>query len=528
MRRQGSAWRARCCLLVLLLLTLSLGVSVSAAALSKLRGGWYPWMPYQYEEKTDEVQRLTGLDIELFREIFENQLDFTLELPQINWDEHQQQLKEGKRDIAGGAFMTEERENYVYFSTPYRTEDIVLVANRRDAQARRFINKDKFIKDFPNSKLRLGVVDGYVYGDVIDDFLSAPANRNRVLSSASVQSNLQNLIEGKVDLVPVDRLVGASLIWENKFASQLVMGETPIFSGPIVALFSRSSTSPALVSSFNQALQTIRESGRYNMIVRGHLFPTLLGLAADQPWFRMLDNIGTAAFAFSGVLLARKEKFSFFGALVLASLPAVGGGILRDLLVNRDRPAVMDSPNHLAVVFVVVLVSYVALRLPERHVRLRLIPTIEEKGNWIIKLFDAVGLASFTVVGVIVAVEERCDPLLIWGPIFSAMTGAGGAILRDVIRADASHPSLHHEFYAEISLLWGFIFSLFIVSYADVESFNLMSIKIAVALTGIGCLLTRVLVIQRGIQAPAFASMPDRETMPPSAYSEREDGRRLQ
>jgi len=43
---------------------------------------------------------------------------------------------------------------------------------------------------------------------------------------------------------------------------------------------------------------------------------------------------------------------------------------------------------------------------------LRLIPTIEEKGNWIVKLFDAVGLASFTVVGVIVAVEERCDPLL--------------------------------------------------------------------------------------------------------------------
>ena len=65
-------------------------------------------------------------------------------------------------------------------------------------------------------------------------------------------------------------------------------------------------------------------------------------------------------------------------------------------------------------------------------------------------MLDAVGLASFTVVGVIVAVEERCNPLLVWGPIFSAMTGAGGySPRRD--RADASHPSLHHEFYAEIS-----------------------------------------------------------------------------
>ena len=140
-----------------------------------------------------------------------------------------------------------------------------------------------------------------------------------------------------------------------------------------------------------------------------------------------------------------------------------------------------------------VLASYIALRLSERHVRLQLIPTLEARGYWIVKVLDAVGLASFTVVGVIVAVEERCNPLLVWGPIFSAMTGAGGAILRDVIRADASHPSLHHEFYAEISLIWGFLLSAFIVTYADVESFNLMSIKIAVALAGIGCLLTRVL-----------------------------------
>ena len=345
-----------------------------------------------------------------------------------------------------------------------------------------------------------------------------------MLSSSNVKTNFRNLIEGKVDLVPVDRLVGASLIWKNKYAGQLVMGDTPIFSGPIVALFSRRSTSPALVSAFNQALQKIRESGKYNMIVRGHLFPTLLGLAADQPWFRMLDNVGTAAFAFSGVLLARKEKFSLFGALVLASLPAVGGGILRDLIVNRDRPAVMDSPHHLAIVCLVVLASYIALRLPERHVRLQLIPTLEAKGYWIVKVLDAVGLASFTVVGVIVAVEERCNPLLVWGPIFSAMTGAGGAILRDVIRADASHLFLHHEFYAEISLIWGFLLSAFIVSYADVESFNLMSIKIAVALAGTGCLLTRILVIQRGIQAPAFASMPDRRRTLPNAISDREPG----
>ena len=96
------------------------------------------------------------------------------------------------------------------------------------------------------------------------------------------------------------------------------------------------------------------------------------------------------------------------------------------------------------------------------------------------------------------------QPLLLWGPIFSAMTGAGGAILRDIIRADASHPTLRHELYAEISLFWGFVLSWFIVVYADAQRVNLLPINAFVAATAAGCLLTRLLVIQKGVQAPLF------------------------
>jgi len=108
---------------------------------------------------------------------------------------------------------------------------------------------------------------------------------------------------------------------------------------------------------------------------------------------------------------------------------------------------------------------------------------------------------------VIVAVEEQCEPLLLWGPIFSAMTGAGGAILRDIMRADASHPTLRNELYAEISLFWGFILSWFIVVYSDAQRVNLFPINTAVVVTALGCLLTRLLVIQKGIQAPSFVRL---------------------
>ena len=66
MRRKWMARRAGFGLFVLVLM-LSLGASVNVSAVPMLRAGWYPWMPYQYKEQNDQVQTLTGLDIELFR-----------------------------------------------------------------------------------------------------------------------------------------------------------------------------------------------------------------------------------------------------------------------------------------------------------------------------------------------------------------------------------------------------------------------------------------------------------------------------
>jgi len=105
-----------------------------------------------------------------------------------------------------------------------------------------------------------------------------------------------------------------------------------------------------------------------------------------------------------------------------------------------------------------------------------------------------------------VAVEEKCNPLLLWGPIFSAMTGAGGAILRDVIRADASHPTLRHDFYAELSFFWGLMLSIFISMYANSNNLHTLPMNLAVLFTTLGCLLSRLVVMQRGIKSSTFMS----------------------
>ena len=105
-----------------------------------IKGGWYPWKPYQYLEKVSGLRQLTGLDVELFREVFEEELGLTLELPQIAWDRHQKNIKEGVTDVAAGAFETAERMDYAYFSEPYRKEDIVIISSRKGTAAKRLLD----------------------------------------------------------------------------------------------------------------------------------------------------------------------------------------------------------------------------------------------------------------------------------------------------------------------------------------------------------------------------------------------------
>ena len=72
--------------------------------------------------------------------------------------------------------------------------------------------------------LRIGVVKGYSYGDDIDTWLQDSSRNKRRIEALSVRQNLDHLIQGKVDLVAVDRLVGAAMIWEQGLSDRVVIG----------------------------------------------------------------------------------------------------------------------------------------------------------------------------------------------------------------------------------------------------------------------------------------------------------------
>lgn len=475
-----------------------------------LRSGWYQWDPYQYEVVKNELKHLTGLDVQLLRAIF-GKMGIELQIDPVGWRQHQQDVKDGTRDIASGAFRSNEREAYAYYSIPYRSEKDMLYVRKDEQQKFKFKNAEDLVKILESGKYKLGVIDGYFYGGPLMQYINDPQYADRIIKVNDDRANFTNLSERKIDAFPIDHLVGATLGWRHGWQKQVVEMPNPVFEDSIHVLFSKKTTSPELVDRFNQALLQMQNSGEYNKVIRNYLLPVLLGQTAGQTWFFIIDIIGTIAFAISGLLLARQGKYSLFGALVLAALPSIGGGIMRDILINRETLSVLKSPVYLATIFATVMFFYVVFHLEDWYRRKKKTAHGHEhmfvgrvSNHAAIEFFDALGLSTFAVVGVIVAVEAKIQPLWMWGPLLAALTGAGGGILRDVIRADADNPGLKGSFYAEVALIWGLILSLFLNWYSFLPKYELSHLTLAVVGVIFGGLATRIAVVHYKIRSPMY------------------------
>lgn len=135
----------------------------------------------------------------------------------------------------------------------------------------------------------------------------------------------------------------------------------------------------------------------------------------------LLDLIGVAVFAVSGALAAGRKALDLFGVLVIASLTAVGGGTVRDLLLNRHPIFWIAEPSYLVVIAAAALLTliYVQLRAPP--------------GN-ALSIADALGLALFSLSGAQIAEAAGVSPII--AVLMGTITGVAGGVLRDVLCAE--------------------------------------------------------------------------------------------
>lgn len=467
----------------------------------QLRGGWYPWDPYQYEETHAGVQELTGLDIQLVPPLLERE-GYDVTLDKLDWSRHLEDIRNGTRDFAMGAYRSPDREEFAWFSLPYRTETDVLTIMRGKNSGLPVSSTANLVAEFSRRKFRLGVVRGNYYGPDVSRFLADPANADLISYADNEQANLSRLVEGKIDGFICDRLAAATMEWRAGLQGRIVEHPLPVFTADIHVMFSKKTCSEEMVASFNKSLGAMKDSGAYNLAIRHYIVPVLLGITVHERWFLLLDLVGTIAFAISGVLLARRERYDIFGAFVLAALPAVGGSVVRDLISGREPLSVLRSPIYLYAILATVVAGTIFYKIRDAISARR--SASGEAKRWLLpanvhQFFDALGLAAFTIIGVVVAVEQQCDPLWLWGTLFAAITGAGGGILRDMVRADSNNPSLKGSFYPEVAVIWGFLFSLFLTW--ETPRLELDEVLAGVLIAMFGALATRLLVMRYGIQS---------------------------
>lgn len=151
--------------------------------------------------------------------------------------------------------------------------------------------------------------------------------------------------------------------------------------------------------------------------------------------------IGILAAAISGALLGVKKKMDFFGIIVLGLSTALGGGIVRDMLIGYNPPVALREPIYTVVgIFAAVLVMF----FPKKF---------SEQKN-IILLFDAVGLGVFTAVGADTALRQDVSSLFI-AVMIGVITGVGGGVLRDMF-AQEIPLIFRKEIYATASIAGAF------------------------------------------------------------------------
>lgn len=201
----------------------------------------------------------------------------------------------------------------------------------------------------------------------------------------------------------------------------------------------------------------------------------------------ILDFAGVAVFAATGALAASRKQLDIVGFIFLAAITGIGGGTLRDLILGKLPVFWVQQPAFIAVCVVVAIGVFFTAHLVEFRYRLLL---------WL----DAIGLASYCVLGTMIGLEYGVSPFA--AIVTGIMTATFGGIFRDVIAGEKS-VLLSDEIYISAALLGASSFAFMMSLQVD------KTIAIIVAFTL--AFLLRAAALLFGWTTPRYKSREGRK-----------------
>lgn len=188
--------------------------------------------------------------------------------------------------------------------------------------------------------------------------------------------------------------------------------------------------------------------------------------------------VGTIATAASGALLGVRKQLDFFGVLMLSLTTAIGGGVLRDVLIGNTPPVAFREPIYMTISTITAIGVLVFYKFFLRWENILL-------------FFDAIGLGAFTAIGANIALQQS-NPSPFIAVTLGVVTGIGGGIIRDIFVQEIPLV-FRKEIYALASIAGALV-----LVYAR----NLFSGGISVLICFIVTLVIRLLSIYYNLNLP--------------------------
>ena len=209
----------------------------------------------------------------------------------------------------------------------------------------------------------------------------------------------------------------------------------------------------------------------------------LRGGGDTLPGLRVADLLGVAVFAASGTLAAMAAGLDLLGILVLASVTAIGGGTLRDVLLGRHPVFWIKDA---APLFVIIGAAGATVAWTQ---------WLPVPAN-ALRIADALGLAVFAITGARVAEERGCSPLVV--VLMGTLTGSGGGVLRDMLTATVPL-LLRADIYASAAVAGIVAYLLLRAARVRGQAAMLAGMAVVVAV--------RLLAVAYDLRLPAFGPM---------------------
>lgn len=147
--------------------------------------------------------------------------------------------------------------------------------------------------------------------------------------------------------------------------------------------------------------------------------------------YHFVEYLGICTFSVSGAMIGIRKRFDFLGVFICAVLTSLGGGLIRDLILGNNPPAMFYNYTYVILMLLTTLVVFLIARFKKDKFVEK-----EEEIAKINNIFDALGLGLYSVIGVQTAINAgyMSNPYL---AIFvGGMTGVGGGMLRDALIND--------------------------------------------------------------------------------------------